>query len=97
MKRFLKKLPKVLFLLCFLPWAFILIMGIYCAVFGYESREFLANEVTEIYYGAQGFAKGVHSCLVVFWYLGIILACLVYQGAYLFVKFYLWDKNKNSE
>lgn len=96
-KGFLKKLSKALFWLCFSPYAFVLVMSIYHAVFGFESKAFGTGKLICAYYGTEAFLESATVYFLFLLYFGIIPACLIYQGAYLAVKFCLRDKKKNSE
>lgn len=96
-KRFLKKLPKVLFLLCFLPYLFLAGAGIYYAFFGWEEFVLFSTREPQIFYGIEAFCQSALFWLYFLWYLWVIPACLIYQAIYLAVKFYLWVKKKNSE
>lgn len=97
MKKIIKKLPFIIFVLCFLPYALILAMSVYYAFAGYEIRTFVTGELIETFYGFEAFCKCATAAFGILWYVWIIPLCLIYQAVYLFVRFYLWDKRKNSD
>ena len=97
MKKIKKKLPFIIFVLCFLPYVLILAMSVYYAFAGYEIRTFVTGELIETFYGLEAFCRCATAAFEILWYVWIIPLCLIYQAVYLFVRFYLCDKMKNSD
>ncbi len=73
-----KKAPKVLFYLSFLPWASVLLYGVYGAIFGLSF--FTMN------YGWDGFLVGVMSVGLSLCIVPVLPICLVYEIAYVLRK-----------
>ncbi len=97
MKITARKVSFAVFLLCFLPYVFIIGVSTYYAIAGYEVRAFLSGELVKTLYGMQAFAESATFLIAVFWYFAIIPMCLAYQVIYLLVRFILWDKKKNGD
>ncbi len=97
MKSFFKKTSKILFWLCFLPYAFILVNGIYHAIVGYENRAFVTGDIISTYYGMDAFLESVTVSYLFLLYFGIIPACAVYQVVYFIATLYFNNKNKNRD
>lgn len=84
-----QKMPKILFILSFIPYLLILIIGIKCA---FNGITFIFNKV----YGWEGFVLGVFSMLITFTlYIPIIPICLIFQIFYIFRKKIKIFKNVN--
>lgn len=73
-----KKAPKVLFYLSFLSWAFVLLYGVYGAVFGLS--------FFTMCYGWDGFLVGVMGGGLMLCIVPVLPVCLVYEIAYLLRK-----------
>ena len=73
-----KKAPKVLFYLSFLSWAFVLLYGVYGAVFGVS--------FFSMCYGWDGFFVGIMSGGLMLCIVPVLPVCLVYEVAYLLRK-----------
>lgn len=92
-----RKILFVLFLLCFLPYVFVLAVSTYYAIAGYEVRAFLSGELIKTLYGAQAFAELAIFLLAILWYFAIIPICLAYQVIYVIAKLILSNKKKNGD
>ena len=73
-----KKAPKVLFYLSFLSWAFVLLYGLYGAIFGLT--------FFTMCYGWDGFLVGVMGGGLAHCIVPVLPVCLVYEIAYLLRK-----------
>ena len=74
-----RNVSKIVFYLSFLSWAFILLLGVYGAVFGLS--------FFHMCYGWDGFCVGVISGTFILSVVPVFPACLVYEIAYV-----LWKK-----
>ncbi|MDE6519135.1 MAG: hypothetical protein K2K91_01560 [Ruminococcus sp.] len=80
-----KKIPKIILILSFIPYAFVLLYGVYSAFFGFE---FFATS-----YGFQGFSDSIIIMTILLCYFPVIPICLIYQLVYLTV---LIIKNRHN-
>lgn len=72
-----KKITKIILILSFMPYAFILLYGVYCAFFGFD---FFSTS-----YGFDALTNSIFIMTLLLCYYPVIPICLIYQLVYLTV------------
>lgn len=85
-----KKIPKIILMISLVPYAFVLLYGIYSAIFGFDFF------VSASSYGSQAFTDSIFIMVLLLWYYLIIPICLIYQIVY-FIVFIVKNKHNISK
>lgn len=93
----MKKIPFIILLISFIPYAVLLGYGLYSAIFGYDVYTLILPTYVETLYGLDAFLEAVTVLGLTLLFFPVLPICAFYQILYIVVKIILKLKNKSKQ
>lgn len=89
------KLKKIILIISFLPYIYILLLSFYHAIFGYDVYTLILPVYVKTIYGIEAFREVFIIKLLTLTFIPIIPICFIYQLVYLII--FLFKKYKKQK